>query len=113
MNAREHLTYKFDRYRRGKPMAEDIEIAKASNLEDAMLRAARLAQRGDVLVLRNGEQAARADERRKTLEECAEWIDRRIAQGDIGGPGGSIMADMELRVAAEHFRALAGKKEGA
>jgi hypothetical protein len=55
------MIYEFDRYRRiwpgGGPqlMAEDIRISHATDLDDAWSRARRLADRGDVLVLRTQE----------------------------------------------------------
>lgn len=45
------MIYEFDRYKKGVQMAEGITISLASNLREAMGRAARLAKDADVLVL--------------------------------------------------------------
>lgn len=42
--------YRFDRYRNGRLMAEGIKVNKENCLKDAIKVAARLADRGDVLV---------------------------------------------------------------
>lgn len=44
--------FEFDRYRRGRLMAEGISVTKATTLEQAMQKAATMAGAGDVLVLR-------------------------------------------------------------
>ena len=57
------------------------------------------------------EREVRADERRKTLEECATWCDDRAIQWHQWDDGLACAWEDAYQDSAAHFRALAGKKE--
>lgn len=73
-------TYRFDRYRNGRRMAEGIKVNKENCLTDAIKVAARLADHGDVLVYDVALDAMLAKAREDALREAAEAVNRNLGK---------------------------------
>jgi hypothetical protein len=103
--------YRFDRYRNGRKMAEGLVLTKPISIEQAVVIAARLAQAGDIFVLRQDSRiaeleaerdAAKAGEARavealKRIGEKARWIllDQCVKRGHDPR---SVVSDWSLNV---------------
>jgi hypothetical protein len=72
--------YRFDRYRNGRKMAEGLVLTKPKTVDEAVAVASRLAEAGDVFVLREDlARLATVEAERDAARKRAEPFDRCVA----------------------------------
>jgi hypothetical protein len=75
--------YRFDRYRNGRKMAEGLVLTKPTSIEQAVAIAARLAQVGDIFVLRQDSRIAELEAERDAAKAGEARAVEALKQGRV------------------------------